>query len=140
VHASFFGLSLYVVFLLLAMVLLLHQEYEALPNYISIELAGSLSEATNLPFNSKLDALFLWAGSLGLRNPSQRSFRSMLAIYLQLQNMEITSLQKHDMFHHVKQSWRKILPVFGPTEDIPQLPASPETGRVASGCVATFYA
>ena len=55
----------------------------------------------------------------GLRNPSQRSFRSMLAIFLQLQNMEITSLQNHDMFHHVKQSWRKVLPVFGPTVDIP---------------------
>ena len=55
----------------------------------------------------------------GLRNPSQRFFRSMLAIFLQLQNMEITSLQNHDMFHHVKQSWRKVLPVFGPTVDIP---------------------
>ena len=105
----------------------LTQDYESLRFYVSMEISGALSSTKAMAPNSKLDALMAWASSLGLRNPSQKTFRTMIGIFLTLGDQhEMDVLEKHRWFNQLKISWKRICPLYPACSNVSMLPNSPE--------------
>ena len=105
----------------------LTQDYESLRFYVSMEISGALSSTNAMTPNSKLDALMAWASSLGLRNPRQKTFRTMIGIFLTLGDQHETDvLEKHRWFTQLKTSWKRICPLYPTCSNVSILPNSPE--------------
>ena len=118
----------------------LAQDYESLRFYVSVEVSGALSSTNAMDPNSKLDALMVWASSLGLRNPSQKTFRTMIGIFLTLGDLhEMYVLEKHRWFTQLKTTWKRVCPLYPTCSNVSIFPSSPENMAIGYPSVWKEY-